>query len=100
MRDSLDWAFAGNAKKYGNIDLAKVTTAGHSCGGLESQSNAYHDERVKRVMLFNIAIFQDNRRYRLQEIKVSVLYLLGGPKDMGYTTVSLAVSHMYNMMLI
>lgn len=23
MRDSLDWAFAGKAKKYGNIDLTK-----------------------------------------------------------------------------
>jgi dienelactone hydrolase len=88
MRDSLDWAFAGKGKKYGNIDLTKVTTAGHSCGGLESYSNAYHDERVKGVMLFNIAIFQDDRRYLLQEIKVPVLYLIGGSKDMGYTTVS------------
>ncbi|OAL05905.1 hypothetical protein IQ06DRAFT_266346 [Phaeosphaeriaceae sp. SRC1lsM3a] len=86
MRDSLDWAFAGKAKKYGNIDLEKVTTAGHSCGGLEAYSNAYHDERVKRIMLFNIAIFQDDRRYLLQEIKVPVLYLIGGPKDMGYST--------------
>jgi hypothetical protein len=39
-------------------------------------------------MLFNIAIFQDDRRYLLQEIKVPVLYLIGGAKDMGYTTVS------------
>jgi hypothetical protein len=88
MRDSLNWAFAGKAKKYGNIDLTKVTTAGHSCGGLEAMSNAYHDERVKRIMMFNIAIFQDDRRYLLQEIKVPVAYFIGGPKDMGYTTVS------------
>jgi hypothetical protein len=93
MRDSLDWTFAGKGRKYGNIDLTKVTTAGHSCGGLESYSNAYHDERVKRVMLFDIAIFQDDRRYLLQEIKVPVLYLIGGPKDMGYTTVSLPLFH-------
>jgi hypothetical protein len=89
MRDSLDWAFAGKANKYGNIDLTKVTTAGHSCGGLEAMSTAYHDKRVKRIMLFNIAIFQDDRRYLLREIKVPVVYLIGGPKDMGYTTVSL-----------
>ncbi|KAF2823545.1 hypothetical protein CC86DRAFT_457884 [Ophiobolus disseminans] len=86
MRDSLDWAFAGKAKKYGNIDLTKVTTAGHSCGGLEAMSTAYHDERVRRIIMFNIAIFQDDRRYLLQEIKVPVAYLIGGNKDMGYAT--------------
>ncbi|OAG09242.1 uncharacterized protein CC84DRAFT_1084927 [Paraphaeosphaeria sporulosa] len=86
MRDSLDWAFAGKAAKYGNIDLTKVTTAGHSCGGLEGMSTAYHDERVKRIMMFNIAIFQDNRRYLLSEIKVPVAYFIGGKPDMGYTT--------------
>jgi hypothetical protein len=88
MRDSLDWAFAGKAKKYGKIDLTKVTTAGHSCGGLEAMSTAYHDDRVKRIIMFNIAIFQDDRRYLLQEIKVPVAYLIGGSKDMGYETVS------------
>lgn len=91
MRDSLDWAFAGKAKKYGNIDLTKVTTAGHSCGGLEAMSTAYHDDRVKRIMKFNIAIFQDNRRYLLQEIKVPVAYFIGGSKDMGYTNVSSSI---------
>jgi len=88
MRDSLDWASAGKAAKYGTVDLAKVTTAGHSCGGLEAMSTAYHDERVKRIILFNIAIFQDDRRYLLKEIKVPVAYFIGGSKDMGYTTVS------------
>ncbi|KAF1995130.1 hypothetical protein P154DRAFT_612071 [Amniculicola lignicola CBS 123094] len=86
MRDSLDWAFAGKAAKYGNIDLTKVTTAGHSCGGLEAMSTAYHDARVKRIMMFNIAIFQDDRRYLLAEIKVPVAYLIGGKTDMGYST--------------
>ena len=33
-------------------------------------------------------LVQDNRRYLLQEIKVPVAYFIGGPKDMGYTTVS------------
>jgi len=85
MRDSLDWAFRGGANKYGNIDLTKVATAGHSCGGLEAMSTAYHDARVKRILMFNIAIFQDERRYLLQEIKVPVAYFIGGPTDMGYT---------------
>jgi hypothetical protein len=43
-------------------------------------------------MLFDIAIFQDDHRYLLQVIKVPVLYLIGGPKDIGYTTVSLPFS--------
>jgi hypothetical protein len=88
MRDSLSWAFAGKAAKYGTIDLTNVTTVGHSCGGLEVMSTAYHDECVKRIVMFNIAIFQDDRRYLLKEIKVPVAYFIGGSKDMGYTTVS------------
>lgn len=52
MRDSVDWAFKGGAKKYGNIDLAKTTTAGHSCGGLEGMSVAYHDERYMLTFTF------------------------------------------------
>lgn len=92
MRDSLDWVMAGKASKYGNVDSKKITTAGHSCGGLEAMSTAYHDDRVKRIMMFNIAIFQDDRRYLLQEIKVPVAYFIGGKTDMGYNTVSIQSS--------
>jgi hypothetical protein len=99
MRDSLDWAFAGKARKYGNIDLTKVTTSGHSCGGLEAMSAAYHDDRVKRIIMFNIAIFQDDRRYLLREIKVPVAYLVGGSKDMGYTTVRSACVRIVRFLL-
>jgi len=87
MRDSVDWAMKGGAAKYGDVDLTKIATAGHSCGGLEAMSTAYHDDRVKRVVLFNIAIFQDDRRYLLQEIKVPVAWFVGGGSDMGFTTV-------------
>jgi hypothetical protein len=83
-RDSIDWAIKGGASKYGTIDLDNITSAGHSCGGLEAMSVAYHDTRVKRIILFNIAIFQDERRYLLQEIKVPVAWFIGGPVDMGY----------------
>ncbi|KAH7121035.1 hypothetical protein B0J11DRAFT_551546 [Dendryphion nanum] len=86
MRDSLNWAFGGKAAKYGNVDVTRTTTAGHSCGGLEAMSTAYKDERVKRIMMFNIAIFQDDRRYLLSEIKVPVAYFIGGKSDMGYPT--------------
>lgn len=88
MRDSLDWAFKGGAAKYGSIDLNMTATAGHSCGGLEAMSTAYHDDRVKRIIMHDIAIFQDEKRYLLQEIKVPVAWFVGNPTDMGYATVS------------
>ncbi|KAF2684227.1 hypothetical protein K458DRAFT_303696 [Lentithecium fluviatile CBS 122367] len=90
MRSSVDWAMAGKAgkaAKYGNVDATKITTAGHSCGGLEAMSRVYHDERYKLrggFMMFNIAISQDDRRYLLSEIKVPVAYFIGGKPDMGY----------------
>jgi hypothetical protein len=87
MRNSIDWAFAGKAAQYGDIDLTKVATAGHSCGGLEGYSTSYHDSRIKLTILFNIAIFQDEKRYLLKELKVPVAYFVGGPTDMGYVNV-------------
>ncbi|KAL8377423.1 hypothetical protein RB595_008211 [Gaeumannomyces hyphopodioides] len=84
MRASVDWAVKGGASKYGNIDVDNIITAGHSCGGLSAMSTAYNDPRVKRIMLFNIAIFQDERRYLLEKINVPVAWFVGGPKDMGY----------------
>jgi dienelactone hydrolase len=90
MRNSIDWAMAGKGAKYGNIDVTKIAAAGHSCGGLESYSTSYHDSRVKLLMLFNIAIFQDEKRYLLKEIKAPVAYFVGGPTDMGYINVSCA----------
>jgi dienelactone hydrolase len=88
MRDSIDWALAGKAAKYGNIDTTKVAAAGQSCGGLESYSTSYHDPRVKLTMLFNMGIYQDNKRYLLKELKAPVAYFLGGVKDTGFANVS------------
>lgn len=88
MRESVDWAMDGGASAYGEVDTERIATAGHSCGGLEAMSTAYHDPRVKRIMLFNIAIFQDERRYLLEEIDVPVAWFVGGPEDMGYPNVS------------
>lgn len=93
MRESLDWALDGGASKYGDVDTERVATAGHSCGGLEAMSTAYHDARVKRILMFDIAIFQDERRYLLQEINVPVAWFVGGEKDMGYPNVRLHSRH-------
>jgi hypothetical protein len=89
MVASVDWALGVGATKFGDIDPEKITTMGHSCGGLEAMSVAYHDSRVKLMVLLNIAIFQDNKRYLLKELKVPVAWFVGGPTDMGFSNVSM-----------
>ena len=93
MKASLDWIMKGGAAKYGAVNTSAIATMGHSCGGLEAMSTAYRDDRVKRILMFNIAIFQDEKRYLLQEIKVPVAWFVGGPKDMGYPNVRRGVAH-------
>ncbi|KAH6667933.1 hypothetical protein B0J14DRAFT_567283 [Halenospora varia] len=84
-RDTIDWAIKNSASsKYGNIDTSKIASAGHSCGGLEAMSVGYHDSRVKLMMLFDIAIFMDEKRYLLGELRSPVAWLVGGVKDMGF----------------
>jgi hypothetical protein len=50
----------------------RLQTAGHSCGGLEALSTAYHDDRVKRILPFDISIFEDDKRYLFHAIDVPV----------------------------
>lgn len=75
---------SGKAAKYGDVDRSKVGTAGHSCDRLEAMSTGYHDARVNLMLLFDIAIFEDSKRYLLQELKARVAWFVGGSKDMGY----------------
>jgi hypothetical protein len=88
-KTSLDWALAGGANgKFGKIDTAKIAAAGHSCGGLQAMSVSYKNPAVKLTMMFNIAIFQDDRRYLLSQLTSPVAYFIGGPPDMGFLNVS------------
>lgn len=59
----------------------------------------YQDARVKLMMLFNIAIFMDEKRYFLGELKVPVAWFVGGPKDMGYLNVSITCNLLVNSTL-
>ena len=93
MRASLDWAGGGGAAKYGNVNTTAMTTMGQSCSGLEAMSTAYHDDRVKRIVMLNLAIFQDERRYLRQEIKVPVAYFVGGPQRHGVPQCKQPVLH-------
>jgi hypothetical protein len=87
-RDSINWAIKGGAAKFGNIATTNITAMGHSCGGLEAMSVSYHDDRIKHTILLDIAIFTNDKRYLLQQLKYPVAWFVGGPLDMGYLNVS------------
>ena len=95
--ESIDWAIAQNANKespyYGRIDVDNIAAAGMSCGGLQTLDNAT-DPRLKTIMICNSGLFINPgtavpgmpmpTKERLQEIKVPVIYILGGPEDIAY----------------
>ena len=95
--ESIDWAIAQNADKespyYGRIDVDHIAAAGMSCGGLQTLDNAT-DPRLTTIMICNSGLFLDPgtavpgmpmpAKERLQEIKVPVIYILGGPEDIAY----------------
>lgn len=95
--ESVDWAFAQNKDKespfYGRIDVDAVAAAGMSCGGLQTLDNS-SDPRFKTLMIMNSGLFMNPadavpgmpmpQKAKLQDIKVPVIYILGGPEDIAY----------------
>lgn len=95
--ESIDWAMKHNADPespfYKRIDVEAIAAAGMSCGGLQTLDNA-KDERIATIMIMNSGLFIDPRiampnmpmpkKDRLQEIKVPVIYILGGKEDIAY----------------
>jgi len=81
LTDSVDWVTKGGAAKYGNIDTTKLAAAGQSCGGLESFSASYHDDRIKRTVLFNSGVVDRKKKYLLKELKYPVAYFTGQKLD-------------------
>lgn len=84
---SIDWATTGGAGngKYGDVDASKLAVAGQSCGGLESYSASYKEDRVKLTVLFDSGILSESKLPLLKELKAPVSYFLGGPKDIAYS---------------
>lgn len=97
--ESIDWAFAQNADKnsplYGKIDLKHIAIAGMSCGGLQTLFNCA-DKRISTIMICNSGLFTGDGQSRampgmpmppkskLKEIKVPIIYILGGETDIAY----------------
>ena len=97
--ESMDWVIAQNADKnspyYNKIDVKNIAVAGMSCGGLQTLYNCA-DSRIKTLMVCNSGLFnQENAgsavggmpmppKSKLKEIHSSIIYILGGEKDIAY----------------
>lgn len=94
---SVEWAIAQNADKespfYGRIDTEAIAAAGMSCGGLQTLDNSA-DPRFKTLMIMNSGLFVNPmgampgmpmpEKEKLQNIKVPIIYILGGEEDIAY----------------
>jgi hypothetical protein len=56
-------------------------------------SVGYHHARVKLIMLFDIAIFEDDKRYLLQGLEAPVARFVGDPRNIGSSNVRSATFH-------
>ena len=84
-----------NSPYYGKIDVKNICVAGMSCGGLQTLFNCA-DKRIKTLMICNSGLFnQENAgsavggmpmppKSKLKEIHSSIIYILGGEKDIAY----------------
>ena len=97
--ESIDWVIAQNADPnspyYKKIDVENICVAGMSCGGLQTLFNCA-DPRIKTLMICNSGLFnQENAgsavggmpmppKSKLNEIHSSIIYILGGEKDIAY----------------
>ena len=99
LLEAIDWITKQNDDKnsayYGKIDTKSIAAAGMSCGGLQAL-DVSADPRLKTIMVCNSGLFNREgqsqampgmpmpAKERLQDIKVPILYMLGGPTDIAY----------------
>ncbi|RPF20709.1 non-reducing end alpha-L-arabinofuranosidase family hydrolase [Myceligenerans xiligouense] len=91
LTDAITWAEQeqqrGGAPLAGQLDLSRVATAGHSCGGIEALVAA-QDQRVDAVAALNSGLFADGSlgysRSELDRLHTPVMFLDGGPSDVAY----------------
>jgi hypothetical protein len=91
LTDAITWAGheqdrAGSPLSQ-ELDLTKVATAGHSCGGLEALIAA-QDDRVAGVVSLDSGLFADGTfgypRSELNKLHSPVMFLDGGSSDVAY----------------
>ncbi|MEV8443907.1 cellulose binding domain-containing protein [Actinosynnema sp. NPDC051121] len=91
LTDAISWAEreqnrSGAALRQ-RLDLTRVATAGHSCGGLEALVAA-QDRRVSGVVSLNSGFFADGSfgypRSELGKLHTPALFMDGGSSDIAY----------------
>ena len=91
LTDAITWAEreqnrSGAALRL-HLDLTKVATAGHSCGGLEAMVAA-QDRRVSGVVSLNSGFFADGSfgypRSEVGKLHTPALFMDGGSSDVAY----------------
>ena len=91
LTDAITWAEReqnrSGAPLGRHLDLTRVATAGHSCGGLEAMVAA-QDRRVSGVVSLNSGFFADGAfgypRSELNELHTPALFMDGGSSDIAY----------------
>jgi predicted alpha/beta-hydrolase family hydrolase len=91
LTGAITWAQNENVRSgaplYQRLDLSRVATAGHSCGGLEALV-AGEDPRVKAVISLDSGFFADGSfgypRSELTKLHTPVLFMDGGSSDIAY----------------
>ena len=91
LTDAITWAEREQVRSGSplaqRLDLTKVATAGHSCGGLEALVAA-QDRRVSGVVSLNSGFFADGSfgypRSELAKLHTPALFMDGGSSDVAY----------------
>lgn len=91
LTDAIAWAEQEQNRSgsplFEQLDLTKVATAGHSCGGLEALVAA-QDDRVSAVVSLNSGFFEDGSfgypRSELAKLHTPVMFMDGGSSDTAY----------------
>ncbi|MDR6594113.1 cellulose-binding domain-containing protein [Saccharothrix longispora] len=91
LTDAIGWAEREQVRTGSplaqRLDLTRVATAGHSCGGLEALIAA-QDPRVSAVVSLDSGLFADGAfgysRSELRKLHSPALFMDGGPSDIAY----------------
>ncbi|WP_199443644.1 poly(ethylene terephthalate) hydrolase family protein [Umezawaea beigongshangensis] len=91
LTDAITWAGREQGRSGSplsqRLDLTRVATAGHSCGGLEALV-AGQDARVSAVVSLDSGLFANGSfgysRSELRKLHTPVLFLDGGPSDIAH----------------
>lgn len=91
LLEAASWIIKQNGNEDGDyyhcVDINKLATAGHSCGGAQALAASY-DPRIKTTMMMNAGMGQVKMagasKSDLNELHGPILYFVGGEEDMAY----------------